>query len=571
MAQFDLNPSRLGNVELTFVDSRWFYRLLEIIPGFITWAVIISSIILSFISPSVVAYFIIAFDLYWLLKSLRMSLALVRGYHRLSRTQAINWAKNLESLANPEKALTNAMDELVKLEKSSPPFARLWPRVLFTRRQYQKYQTLKQTIYELSSVVDQKATLIKPNDLYHAVILATYNESLDTLRPSVEALIKSDYDLSKIIFVLAYEKRGGEVTQTNARKLEQEFKSVFGNFLTVGHPANISGEVKGKGSNITFAGRELLRYVTKKGIDPEHVIVTTLDSDNRVSQPYFSCLAYKYAIDPNRTHKSYQPIPMFFNNIWDVPAPMRVIATGNSFWLIIETVRPHRLRNFAAHAQSLRTLIDTDFWSVKTIVEDGHQYWRTFFAYDGDHSVEPIYLPIYQDAVLADSYLKTIKNQFIQLRRWAWGISDFAYVVVNSIKNKRITLGYKLLQIGRLLEGHFSWATAPLILSFVAWLPLILNSSFKNQVLAHQLPVVASRILTLATAGLFVTIWISLISLPPRPERYRRTRFIPMILQWVLLPVTAICFGSFAAIYAQTRLLLGKYLEYDVTPKVIKQ
>jgi hypothetical protein len=116
------------------------------------------------------------------------------------------------------------------------------------------------------------------------------------------------------------------------------------------------------------------------------------------------------------------------NNIWDAPAPMRVIATGNSFWNIILSMRPHMLRNFSSHAQPMEALIDTDFWSVRTIVEDGHQYWRTFFRYDGKHDVYPIYVPIYQDAVLTENYKKTLKAQFIQVRRWAWGASDIAYV-----------------------------------------------------------------------------------------------------------------------------------------------
>jgi hypothetical protein len=45
-----------------------------------------------------------------------------------------------------------------------------------------------------------------------------------------------------------------------------------------------------------------------------------------------------------------------------------------------------------------------------------------------------------------------------------------------------------------------------------------------------------------------------------------------MVLQWVLLPLSSIVYGSFAALYSQTRLMLGRYLDkFDVTTKAVKR
>jgi hypothetical protein len=237
--------------------------------------------------------------------------------------------------------------------------------------------------------------------------------------------------------------------------------------------------------------------------------------------------------------------------------------------MVVQNMRPHMLRNFSAHAQPMAALIDTDFWSTRTIVEDGHQFWRSYFRFDGKHDVFPIFIPIYQDAVLTDKYIKTLKMQFVQMRRWAWGVSDIAFVFYNGFVRKNKIPKIKLIaKFLRLLEGHLSWSTAPLILLLAALVPFFFNP---DSFLANQLPQLASRMQTVAMVGIFTTLFLSIRSLPPKPARYRHHRRIYMILQWVYLPLTTIIYSSFAAIYAQTRLALGWYLDFVVTIKAVKK
>jgi hypothetical protein len=539
-----------SNVKTGWLDSRLFQRILEIFPGSLSWTFLSLPIILSFFKPIWVAYFIIAFDLFWLIKSFRLAINLIRGYSRLHQAQRVDWPGELKSLRDIPKRINELQAQYKSLPRTS------------TKRPY-----VEQQLANWKDLNERQATILDPSEIYNAVIVATYNESIDILGPSVEALSESEYDMDHLILIIAYEQRGGAEVAKNAHALVKKYGSKFKYAAAIEHPDGLVGEHKGKGANITWAGRKLTEYVLSEGIDPTNVIVTTLDADHRPSSQYFSQLTFMFATDVNRLRRSYQPIAMFFNNIWDAPAPMRLIATGNSFWLLMESMRPNRMRNYASHSQGLGPLIETDYWSVTTIVEDGHQYWRSYFAFDGDHKVVPIYAPVYQDAVLADTYVRTFKAQYLQLRRWAWGVTDIPYVVKESIRNKRAPLGDKFVQFGRLLEGHFSWATAPLIVTFVAWLPLYLNSDFSDNILAHQLPVITSRIMTVALVGLFITITISLISLPPRPARYKRRRHLGMILQWVLIPFTSIIFSACAALDAQTRLMLGKYMEFLVTEK----
>lgn len=557
-------------ISLGFADSRWFYRSLEIFPGLLTWTIILAPFYLSFSAPVALAYFIIAFDIYWFLKSVRMSTNLLIAYHRYKDNKTVNWAQRADELNNIAMTLKHKQEEFLALSKPA-----WWSRFSFSAHkqgQRMHYLALKRSVAELQTLSEHSDLLLKPKDLYHLVIMPCYKVMPKVVQPSIQAVLDSNCDSRKILFILAYEERGGEESERNAEQMAVVYKDSFKTFRIIKHPDGLPGEYRGKGANISYAGRQCPGIVEELGIDVDNVIVTTLDEDNIVDQNYFSYLAATYAAEPSRRHRSFQPIAMYLNNIWDVPAPMRVIASGNSFWNMIEMTRPHRLRNFAAHAQGLQTLIDTDFWSVTTVVEDGHQYWRTYFTYDGDHKVIPMYVPIYQDAIEGRTYRQAFKAQFIQLRRWAWGVSDFAYAVREAVKNKRAPFGDKFLQIGRLLEGHVSWATAPLVLAYYAWLPLLLNPAFKDQVLAHQLPVIASRVLTFASVGIVATIWVSLLLLPPRPAHHKKTRRVSMLLQWVLLPITTVAFGAFAALNAQTRLMFGKYLaEFDVTEKGIRK
>jgi hypothetical protein len=259
---------------------------------------------------------------------------------------------------------------------------------------------------------------------------------------------------------------------------------------------------------------------------------------------------------------------MFTNNIWDAPTLMRVIATGNTLFYIVGTQRPHMARNFSAHAQSMQSLIDMDFWSVRTIVEDGHHFWRSYFRYDGDYRVYPLSIPIYQDAVLTDGYIKTIKAQFIQLRRWTYGVSDVAYVADKGLFHKNKASKFDIVtKLLRLLEGHVTWATGTVLVFGAAFIPPLLHpQSFA----ANELPLIVSRIQKIGIIGLLASVLVCLLTLPPRPTRYKRHRSLLMIVQWVLAPVSAICFGSTAAFYSQTRLMFGKYIsKFDVTEKAV--
>jgi cellulose synthase/poly-beta-1,6-N-acetylglucosamine synthase-like glycosyltransferase len=535
----------MTDLEIPVGKRSKFYRAFEMLPGILSYLLILLPGLLSFINPLYGAVFIIVFIIVWFVKTIGMTYRTVQGYNTLGRAQRLDWVGRLNDLQNPAKAL------------ESGHYKGSW-----------RGEVHQHNLEQLVSTVHAP----KPSEVFNAVIIAAYNESIDVIEPTVQAVVDGDYDSKRMILVFAYEGRDGAQSEEACQALVKKYSNKFHLALAIKHPLT-PGEVRGKGGNISFAGRQLAAELEKQGIDPERVLVTTLDSDNRPHKSYFSYATYEFIVHPEPRHAAFQPLALFLNNIWDVPAPMRVLATGNSFWSLLNSLRPHMLRNFAAHSQSMAALIDMDFWSTKTIVEDGHHFWRSYFRYDGHYQVVPIYVPIYQDAVLSDTYRKTLRAQFVQLRRWAYGASDVPYVAERVFTRKRtVPFGDGLAKFMRLLEGHVSWASASFILMFGAWGPLFINPEANRSLVAHELPTIASGLQQIATIGLFVSVFLAFRMLPPRPERYKRHRNIFMLLQWVLMPVVSIVYGSFAALNSQTRLLLGKYLDrFDVTDKAVVQ
>ncbi len=538
-----------NDLELPEGKRKPLYRFFEILPGALSYSLVILLFLLSWINPILGAIYVLIVVAITFVKAIATAFRTIQGHKVVQRAERVDWRQRFEDLRDPHAA-----------------FERLHGRHEDSYGFQEHVQNLR-----ILSVVEGKNEP-KPDDIYHAVIMVAYDEGLETLVPSIEAVRDTTFSNERIIFVLGYEERGGGQMEQTAKELAKKFAGTFYDFILVKHPDGVKDEIVGKGPNLTNAGEHLADYVQKKRIPVENVIVTSLDSDNRMHKKYLDYVAYEFLVRPDRQHYSYQPVSLFTNNIWEASAPMRVIAMSNSFFNVISTMRPHLLKNFASHSQPLAALMGMDFWSKRTIVEDGHQYWRSLFYFEGKYSVVPIRVPIYQDAVISDTFGATLKAQFVQLRRWDYGASDVSYVGVRLFsKERREPFVPLFVKFVRLLDGHVTLAIMAPIVAFGGWVPKLMNLRSRGSV-AFNLPNVVGIIQTVAAIGILVTIFVSLRMLPKRPEKYKSNRTLAMVLQWVLSPVIAIVYQSAAAFYSQTRLMLGKYMEkFDVTKKVVKK
>jgi cellulose synthase/poly-beta-1,6-N-acetylglucosamine synthase-like glycosyltransferase len=486
------------------------YRILEIIPGAAVWATFILAIVFSFIIPLWVIYFIIIFDFFWVLRICYMIFFMVTSYVRFKRTIKINWLEKVKAINE-------------------------W------------------------------------KDYYHLIFIPTYKEPYEVLESSFRALVNNRYPLNKFIVVLAGEEKDRHNFLSIAQRIKTEYEEYFFKLLITVHPADIEGEVAGKGSNIAWAGRQAKKFIDEIDVSYEKVIVSSFDSDTCVHPQYFTYLTYTYLTHPNPTRVSYQPLAVFNNNVWDSPSLTRVISYSTTFWLLGEQSRPERMFTFSSHSMSFRTLVDVGFWQSDIVTEDSRISMQCVMEYDGDYEVVPLFLPVSMDVVLGKNFWQTLKAQYVQQRRWAYGVENFPYMVWNFGRNKKISFVKKFRYIFNQTEGVYSWATAPILIFILGHLPIwVANTRGFTSVAAQNSPGILQILMTIAMAGLLVQAILSSTLLPPRPKKYKWWKWIFMLVQWVLVPITLILFGSIPATDAQTRLMLGKYLGFDVTKKMRK-
>ncbi|PIP28333.1 MAG: hypothetical protein COX29_01645 [Candidatus Moranbacteria bacterium CG23_combo_of_CG06-09_8_20_14_all_35_22] len=547
--------------------ERRIQRTLEMIPGILTWVTLIGMFVFSFLLPVYVAIFIIVFDIYWIYRTIFIAYYSVEGYRKLKKGKEIDWWERCQNIMDPEKYANIIRERIYNMEKSwkeSADLTRKQKKII--KKEIKRCYEYLEEIQKISKVKDQ---ILDWREIIHVVLLPTAVEPASVIEPAIQAIFDSNFPNQQFIILLATEEREPEKQRLEkVNYLKNKFQEVFRDFIVTTHLVK-DDEMKAKGSNAKFAAKELAKYLEEKNIDFKKVIFSNFDCDSVAHKEYFAALTYEYIIDPKRLQRSYQPLPMYHNNLWDTNAFVRVIVTGSSFWHIFQSTRTEGMVTFSSHSEPFDTLQRVDFWPVNMISEDSIIYWKCYTYYNGDYQVKPIYLPISLDAVLAETYWKTIKNQYKQKRRWAYGIENFPIIMRAIGPNKKISFWKKFKVAFEMLEGHHSWATASMILAILGWLPLIFGGDqFNQSVLAHNLPFITRYLMTLAMFGLIISMSLSFLLMPPRPKKYSKWRNFYMLIQWALVPIIAPFLGSLPSIDSQTRILLGKYFgEFWVTPK----
>lgn len=483
------------------------HRLLEVLPGLFSWSLILFPFWGSLIAPVAVAYYVLAFDVYWVYRSVSTALLSVVANYRMQAAQAFDW-----------------MGDVVLFPD--------WKRI------------------------------------HHVLLIPTYQEPVSTLRRTLTGIVRQTLPKDQITVVVSFEEREGSAAKKKETILKKEFSKAFAHFFTTVHP-ELPGEVAGKSSNTSWAARFAKRQlVDRRGFDIDYLTVTSEDADAVLHPNYLAALTYSFLDHPRRYRRIWQAAIVFYNNIWRVPAPIRVLATTMSVFQMFILVRRDRIINFSTYSTSMKLISEIGYWDVDVIPEDYRLFFKSYFHYKGDLEVESIFLPVYADAAESTSYWKTMKNQYEQVKRWAWGVSDDPYIIRKWLAAKEISFWDRTLRVLKVLEDHFLWPVNWFAITLGALLPPLINEDFSRTVLGKTLPQVSSAILTLSLVSLIVILIIDARSRPPRPADVSLLKRLFQPFEFVLLPVVGFFFNALPGIDAHTRLMLGRYIEYRVTEKV---
>lgn len=480
-------------------------RALELFPGFVAWVIVLSPIWGSLLAPLVLAYFILFFDVYWFYKSFSLVVTGFISAHKIEQAEKTNWVEKAE-----------------KLEHFS--------------------------------------------DIHHILVIPNYKEKAEKISTTLDAIAKQTFPTKRIHIVLALEEREHEAKE-RAKILIDKYEQYFGSIFATYHP-DVPGEVKGKSSNEAFAGREAFERLFVKGnLDLNFATVSSVDADSIFDPQYFAYITHSFLTVKKPYNKFWQSATVYYNNMWKVPAPTRIISFFGSLWRTSLLVQGDRLITNATYTLSFKLLHEVDFWDVDVIPEDYRIFFKAFFRKKGDIHVEPVFLKTSMDAALSSGYISSLKNKYQQERRWSWGVSDDPLFITWWATVPGVPFWRKTQMLYHVVLDHILWPVNWFIITIAANIMPFINPVFSRTSLGYSLPRVAGFILSCCLAAI-VAMMILDYRLQPKELRPRKWRYLIFPFEFLLMPIVGFFLSALPALISHTHLMMGKRLEYKVTEKV---
>ncbi|MFZ5424459.1 MAG: hypothetical protein ACOZAO_01545 [Patescibacteria group bacterium] len=501
------------------------HRLLEIIPGMLTWAFILSPVWLSLIYPEAVVYLLTFITVYWSYLAVKGTLGSIMGYIKYKNELKVDW-----------------MLECSKLEFSTLPDKKTLPKNL--------------------------------ESIKHFILIPVVNEPVAVLKPAIDAVFNQTFPVNQTTLVFTAEEKYQDQVKANVLEAIGDRIDKLEQFMFFVHPAGIPGEAIGvAAANRTWGAKHAVQKLVNENQPIRDFIFTTIDCDHVLHEQYIARLTHLYLTSDKRDNRFYSSaVYTFNNNSWDVPTLMRMEASfvtiGTlSDWAFHDNAPTKD--NFAAYSTSLQTLIDADYWDPALGIDDTIYYWRAFFARNGDYVGTPHYIPFSADAVQGKTFLESHVSMYKQLLRWGYGVIDFPLSVKGFLTNKEVSLSKKIMWTMKHLHKRILLVNMVFLMTFGFGIATLTNPNIKQTSFAYSLPDMMSVILTFTMVFFVPGIIIRSKISRPMPKTWPVWKKALVFLESPLVIVNLLTYSFIPYVDAQTRMMLGKKMkDHYHTPKV---
>jgi len=502
-----------------------------------------------YFAPLALSVGIVAFFAYWLIRSYAVAISCLIGLRRIKSWERTNWvAKYCAWLPGRENA---------------PEWE--WPR--------------------------------------HMVIIPNYKESEESLSRSLDSLA-GQANANQLVIVMAMEAREPGA-RAKAARLVMRYRTRFADMFATYHPFGLPNETPGKGSNEAWAAREAyIRLIEHAGEDIDRYTITSCDADAVFHANHFEALNYLFLTGADRYRTFWQPTIFNSNNIWDIPAPLRIPDGLSGINRLSNLVMPGSVKfPTSCYSLSWTMLHEIDYWDEEVIPEDWHVYLKSCFTLGDRVHVEALYLPLGNDCVLTDGYIKTLKAHYAQSVRHAWGASDIPYAVRAAFSSTSpLSRKRRFLLSGAVTKVHSMWMAQWYLITLGNIVPIMFTSylgasmphwwygRFKyslpgptwhiSEIARGDFSSPVGGMINVNLAGaliyfclfpLIAMIIIEAKTRPARPAHVSRAAAIGQFFMWPLMAVITFFFASMPALHAQWKLASGKGLVYRVAEKGSKR
>jgi hypothetical protein len=491
-------------------------RVLDGIPGCLAWVTLLFCIICAVAFPRVMLLIAALIAAYTAVRFMVAAHAMVRGMRLIRQAEQTNWYQRYLADASPE--------------------ALAW------------------------------------DDVKHIVLVPNYKEPLEIMRKTLDNLARQYEARKRMTVVLAMEASERDC-ERKAVGLVEEYSSKFAHIFYTVHPTGLPGEIRGKGSNQSWASRWIKRkMVDELRYDVNTLVVTTMDADTIWHPNYFQALTYYFAVNPRRHLTFWQGPIRYHANIWDINPLLRIInAYSGGFELAYLASPWWKPMTMSSFSLSLRLLENAGFWEPDVIADDWHMYIQAYFAADAEVMIQPVMLPFLATATTGDGLWYAARNRSLPSLRHAWGSKETGYIIAKMLEHPELEFMRTVRLLIRVAHDVLLAGAGWIIITVGSQLPILLHP----RILPPLERIYTDPVFMLLTISsvlvviLGIFFWFQDIrARPPRTRPATLGERVLTLLSFPMLPILTLIFLALPVLEAQTRLLVGITLEFRVSRKI---